>query len=700
MTFITGRFLRKQRQGKDGKPGEDGASATIDVVGTTTGLPGTDASVINEGTEQEVRLRFTIPRGATGSDGSAATISLGTVTTGGPGSNVTITNSGTSSAAVFNFTIPRGDTGAKGDNGLAGTIEIGTVTTGAPGTDVIIDNVGTANAAILNITIPRGDKGEDGGAGSGNLPSGGVAGQYLRKNSATDFDASWASFSPSTVGLGNVNNTSDANKPVSTAQQTALNLKEDKAQKNVSGGYVGLSGWSIMLRNFANTFTSYIQSTVTASRTWLMPDKSGTVALLDDIPDVKVENLPDIRPTLLLDFANSGRADDRIITNRSVEAWYWGKTGILTRAAPHELRVHYHPLTKECLGIQLERQIQNRILQSNTFPASPWGHVGLTFSDVVSPVLGAMKLVIETETENSKGFSQARVLAAGERVTLSIYAKEFEGNINKRYLFIYFTGEAFPLSAGAVFDIATGAFVLRNNSYNTVAVAEKLPDGIYRISVTVTAEATGAGNPNIRMRNNFTAGILNYLGDGVSGFYMARAQMELGEYATSPITTLATAITRTADGVTCAIGEWFNPEEGTLLCDFNRTYTDAAIYPVGFAVVSPTANPRISIRSSSSMQMQGQALSETNTVLWSTSNTTNSPGFGARTYAAMAWSVAEGVGFVTNGGTPVVASPVAVPKALTTVFIGHQGNMQGSIRSIAYYPKRLTNAQLQELTRL
>lgn len=31
------------------------------------------------------------------------------------------------------------------------------------------------------------------------------------------------------IGLGNVNNTSDANKPVSTAQQTALDLKQDIA---------------------------------------------------------------------------------------------------------------------------------------------------------------------------------------------------------------------------------------------------------------------------------------------------------------------------------------------------------------------------------------------------------------------------------------------------------------------------------------
>lgn len=46
--------------------------------------------------------------------------------------------------------------------------------------------------------------------------------------------------SKSDVGLGNVDNTSDANKPISTAQATALALKEDKANKNVANGYAGL----------------------------------------------------------------------------------------------------------------------------------------------------------------------------------------------------------------------------------------------------------------------------------------------------------------------------------------------------------------------------------------------------------------------------------------------------------------------------
>jgi hypothetical protein len=42
------------------------------------------------------------------------------------------------------------------------------------------------------------------------------------------------------VGLGNVDNTSDANKPVSAPQQLALDLKEDDANKGIANGYAGL----------------------------------------------------------------------------------------------------------------------------------------------------------------------------------------------------------------------------------------------------------------------------------------------------------------------------------------------------------------------------------------------------------------------------------------------------------------------------
>lgn len=63
--------------------------------------------------------------------------------------------------------------------------------------------------------------------GKENTITAGTTAQYWRG------DKSWQTLNSTAVGLGNVNNTSDANKPVSTATQTALNLKYDAS--NPSG---------------------------------------------------------------------------------------------------------------------------------------------------------------------------------------------------------------------------------------------------------------------------------------------------------------------------------------------------------------------------------------------------------------------------------------------------------------------------------
>jgi hypothetical protein len=49
---------------------------------------------------------------------------------------------------------------------------------------------------------------------------------------------------PSDIGLGNVDNTSDANKPVSTAQQTALNLKLNLSGGAMTGPVTSVSSWT------------------------------------------------------------------------------------------------------------------------------------------------------------------------------------------------------------------------------------------------------------------------------------------------------------------------------------------------------------------------------------------------------------------------------------------------------------------------
>ena len=199
-------------KGEKGDQGEPGQNATITVASTSTGAPGTDASVVNQGTEQDAQLAFTIPRGdkgdkgdtgaagftpkawvargddyaqifiegehstsqakvydgTDGQDGQAATITVASTSTLPAGSPATVENVGSSSAASLAFGIPKGDTGAAGADGQAATIQVGQVETLEPNQQAYVQNVGSSSQAIFNIGIPKGPKG-DSGSGSGDM---------------------------------------------------------------------------------------------------------------------------------------------------------------------------------------------------------------------------------------------------------------------------------------------------------------------------------------------------------------------------------------------------------------------------------------------------------------------------------------------------------------------------------------------------
>ena len=104
-------------------------------------------------------------------------------------------------------------------NGEAATLEIGDVVSG-PSAGVV--NVGDEQHAILNITLEKGDKGD---IGEG-IPAGGEPLQVVRKtpDGAT---TEWADIDKNLVGLSNVDNTADADKPVSGPTEIALADKAD-----------------------------------------------------------------------------------------------------------------------------------------------------------------------------------------------------------------------------------------------------------------------------------------------------------------------------------------------------------------------------------------------------------------------------------------------------------------------------------------
>lgn len=108
--------------------------------------------------------------------------------------------------------------------------------------------------------------------------------------------------SPSDVGLGNVNNTSDANKPLSLATQVALNTKADTAHSHAIGDIAGLQG---VLDAKASTTALAAKADVSALSSYATT--ASVTAALEDKVDVSA--LSDYVTTGALASGLSGKAD-------------------------------------------------------------------------------------------------------------------------------------------------------------------------------------------------------------------------------------------------------------------------------------------------------------------------------------------------------------------------------------------------------
>jgi hypothetical protein len=98
-----------------------------------------------------------------------------------------------------------------------------------------------------------------------NTITAGTTSQYYRG------DKSWQTLDKTVVGLANVDNTSDVNKPVSTATQTALDTKENTANKSLD---VDTDGTSDVKFPSVKAVKDYVDGSITTNAT---PDATSTV---------------------------------------------------------------------------------------------------------------------------------------------------------------------------------------------------------------------------------------------------------------------------------------------------------------------------------------------------------------------------------------------------------------------------------------
>jgi hypothetical protein len=124
------------------------------------------------------------------------------------------------------------------------------------------------------------------------------------------------------VGLANVDNTSDLNKPISTATQTALNLKENTANKNTANGYAGLGSDGKLI-------SSQLPA-ITITDTFVVGSQAAMLALTAETGDVAVRT--DVNKSFILKGSSAGTLADwqELLTPTSSVTSVFGRQGAVT----------------------------------------------------------------------------------------------------------------------------------------------------------------------------------------------------------------------------------------------------------------------------------------------------------------------------------------------------------------------------------
>lgn len=414
-------------------------------------------------------------------------------------------------------------------------------------------------------------------------------------------------------------------------------------------------------------------------------------------------------PSLNLNFLGTSTLNPLVTFTRASSGTYFDSTGTLQTAGNNTARFDYNPSTLASRGLLIEEQRTNSI-RNNTMVGAVAGTPGTlpTNWGASTALTGLTREIVGTGTEN--GVTYIDIKLSGTPSASGRYDFYFETSTGVAALNgqTWISSMYYKLQAGSL----TGVSALR------LYFEEKNSGGGYLTeqNTTITNPTSAALSTQrasaTRTLNQATTAFLlpgfNLLLTGVAIDITLRIglpQLEQGAFATSVIPTTTAAATRSADVASVnTLSPWYNASEGTLFAEAqvetNRNYSGTFRH---VAQVSPEANSnsRVSMLVTFNNQFNGEVTDNSST---QASMTTGS-NTGAAFKLAIGYKVND-FGFTVNGAAPQTdtsGNPATTP-AVTQMMIGRVrdgnvlGQLNGYIRRITYYPRRLPNAALQSLT--
>jgi hypothetical protein len=411
-------------------------------------------------------------------------------------------------------------------------------------------------------------------------------------------------------------------------------------------------------------------------------------------------------PSFQRDFAALKTLDHgtgpAITFTRASGATYFDANGVLQTAANDAPRFDHDPVTGASRGLLIEEQRTNSIRNSQgggavvgtpgTLPTN-WGYIGL--GTLSSEVVG-------TATENGLTYVDIRIFGTSSTTSASIVFEALTQVVAS-------SGQAWTssvwlkLQGGSLTNVTNVRTFIRGNTaggtvLETFGTASVPTDSLIRYANTGTL--ADASTARVQPYINLT------ITNGASIDFtlrIAAPQLELGAFPTSYIPTTAATATRAADSaVVTPISSFYNQAEGTLFAENTFSAMGSNSFAAAFDNNTGIAghfsgdemtlwkwgnddNLYASITDSDNLVAQAG----TTTPVTTSTVCKYSLAMAANNFAASFFGSAAATD--TSCAMPTV-SHFRIGQAVLTGFLN------GHIRKIAYWPKRLSNTLLQQLT--
>ena len=372
---------------------------------------------------------------------------------------------------------------------------------------------------------------------------------------------------------------------------------------------------------------------------------------------------------------------DIITFTRASTGSYFDSAGVLQSAAINTPRLDYNPSTLAAQGLLIEEQRVNSI-RNNTMVGAVVGTPGTLPTNWVANVGGLNYAVVDTGTENGITYVDLRFNGTPTSTgPQTIAADALVSTIGLTW------------SVSGWIKLSAGSFT--NVSQTTLRVASEASGTVFTPSSTLTRYE------NARTLTTATSAWTlrwNYLDTVTPVDFTLRIglpQLELGAFATSVIPTSTVAATRSADVASVnTLSPWYNQSEGTVYAEFLAGVSVAsqqAVFDIDNS--SDILNNRISWRMGNEF-----VVSAGSTVV----NFFITPTASATSKWAFAFTTND-FAFSRNGGAPSTDSSGALPSGLNRMLLGNSNSaantfLNGYLRRITYYPRRLSNDELQTIT--